>query len=175
MIYLHLFLAFFIPGLIGFGGGPSTIPLIQKEVVDHYQMMTLTEYSSVIAIGNIFPGPIATKLAGYIGYELAGIPGAAIAIFATVAPTTLMMIGLLSLIAKHRKSLRVKRLTMFVIPIVGVLMLQLTLKFFMQAVQSNSWIPTVLIAIFAYFALQRWKINPAWVIISALVVGAIFL
>lgn len=81
MIYLHLFLAFFIPGLIGFGGGPSTIPLIQKEVVDHYQMMTLTEYSSVIAIGNIFPGPIVTKLAGYIGYELAGILVAVIAIF----------------------------------------------------------------------------------------------
>ncbi len=80
MIYLHLFLAFFIPGLIGFGGGPSTIPLIQKEVVDHYQMMTLKEYSSVIAIGNIFPGPIATKLAGYIGYELAGILVAVIAI-----------------------------------------------------------------------------------------------
>lgn len=80
MIYLHLFLAFFIPGLIGFGGGPSTIPLIQKEVVDHYQMMTLTEYSSVIAIGNIFPGPIVTKLAGYIGYELAGILVAVIAI-----------------------------------------------------------------------------------------------
>ena len=80
MIYLHLFLAFFIPGLIGFGGGPAAIPLIQKEVVDHYQMMTLTEYSSVIAIGNIFPGPIVTKLAGYIGYELAGILVAVIAI-----------------------------------------------------------------------------------------------
>lgn len=79
MIYLHLFLAFFIPGLIGFGG-PSTIPLMQKEVVDHYQMMTLTEYSSVIAIGNIFLGPIVTKLAGYIGYELAGMLVAVIAI-----------------------------------------------------------------------------------------------
>ena len=81
MIQKQLFLAFFIPGLIGFDGGPSTIPLMQKEVVDHYQMMTLTEYSSVIAIGNIFPGPIVTKLAGYIGYELAGILVAVIAIF----------------------------------------------------------------------------------------------
>ncbi len=81
MIQKQLFLAFFIPGLIGFDGGSSTIPLMQKEVVDHYQMMTLTEYSSVIAIGNIFPGPIVTKLAGYIGYELAGMLVAVIAIF----------------------------------------------------------------------------------------------
>lgn len=80
MIQKKLFLAFFRSGLVGFGG-PSTIPLMQKEVVDHYQMMTLTEYSSVIAIGNIFPGPIVTKLAGYIGYELAGILVAVIAIF----------------------------------------------------------------------------------------------
>ena len=80
MILKKLFLAFFIPGLIGFDSGPSTIPLMQKEVVDHDQMMTLTEYSSVIAIGNIFPGPIVTKLAGYIGYELAGMLVAVIAI-----------------------------------------------------------------------------------------------
>jgi chromate transporter len=175
MIYIQLFLAFFIPGIIGFGGGPSTIPLIQKEVVEHYQLMTISEYSSVIAIGNILPGPIATKLAGYIGYELAGIPGAFIAVFATVAPTTFLMIGLLSILAKYKKSLRMKRLTMFIIPIVGVLMLQLTLKFFLESVNAMSWLPTILIAIASYIALQKFKFNPALVIVSGLIIGALFL
>ena len=175
MIYLQLFLAFFIPGIIGFGGGPSTIPLIQKEVVEHYQFMTNSEYSSVIAIGNILPGPIATKLAGYIGYEVAGIPGAFIAVFATVAPTTLLMIGILSILAKYKKSLRMKRLTMFVIPIVGVLMLQLTLRFLWDSINAITWLPTTLIAIASYIALQKFKFNPALVIVSALIVGALFL
>ena len=175
MIYIQLFLAFFIPSIIGFGGGPSTIPLIQKEVVDHYQLMTISEYSSVIAIGNVLPGPIATKLAGYIGYELAGIPGAFIAVFATVAPTTLLMIGLLSILAKYKKSLRVKRITTFVIPIVGVLMLQLTLQFLLESVNAMSWLPTILIASASYIALQKFKLNPALVIVSALIIGALFL
>ena len=175
MIYIQLFLAFFIPGIIGFGGGPSTIPLIQKEVVEHYQLMTISEYSSVIAIGNILPGPIATKIAGYIGYELAGIPGAFTAVFATVAPTTLLMIGLLSILAKYKKSLRMKRLTMFIIPIVGVLMLQLTLQFLLESVTAMSWLPTILMAVASYIALQKFKFNPALVIVSALIIGALFL
>jgi len=175
MIYIQLFLAFFIPSIIGFGGGASTIPLIQKEVVDHYQFMTMSEYSSVIAIGNVLPGPIATKIAGYIGYELAGIPGACIAVFATIAPTTLLMIGLLSILAKYKKSLRVKRITAFVIPIVGVLMLQLTLQFLVESVNAMSWLPTILMASASYIALQKFKLNPALVIVSALIIGALFL
>ena len=100
MIYIQLFLAFFIPNVIGFGGGASTIPLIQKQVVEQYELISLSEYSSIIALGNILPGPIATKLAGYIGYELAGIPGAHIALFATIAPTLILMLGLLSILSK---------------------------------------------------------------------------
>lgn len=175
MIYVHLFLAFFIPNVIGFGGGPSTIPLIQKQVVEQYELISLSEYSSIIALGNILPGPIATKLAGYIGYELAGIPGAAIALFATIAPTLFLMMGLLSILAKYKESLRMKRLTLFIVPIIGALMLQLTIKFLMESIQAMSWLPTVLLVAGSYLALVRFKVNPALVIISSLVIGALFL
>lgn len=174
VIYLQIFLAFFIPNIIGFGGGPSTIPLIQKEVVEHYQFMTLSEYSSLIAIGNMLPGPAATKLAGYIGYELAGIPGAIIALFATIAPTMLLMLALLSILTKYKDSLRVKRITIFIIPIIGALMLQLTFKFLLESANALSWVPTVLAVIASYIALERFKLNPALVIISALIIGALF-
>jgi chromate transporter len=70
MIYLHIFWAFFIANLLGYGGGPATIPLIQNEVVNHYQWMSLSEFGDVLAIGNALPGPIATKMGGYIGYEV---------------------------------------------------------------------------------------------------------
>lgn len=175
MIYIQLFLAFFIPNVIGFGGGPSTIPLIQKQVVEQYELISLSEYSSIIALGNILPGPIATKLAGYIGYELAGIPGALIALFATIAPTLILMLGLLSILSKYKESLRMKRLTMFIVPIIGALMLQLTLKFLVESVEAMSWIPTILLMVGAYVALVRFKVNPALVIISSLVIGALFL
>jgi chromate transporter len=85
MIYLHIFLAFFIPGIVGYGGGPASIPLIEHEGVSRYGWMTTSEFSEVLALGNALPGPIATKMAGYIGFEVGGVLGAFTGVFATVA------------------------------------------------------------------------------------------
>ncbi len=51
MIYVQIFLAFFIPGIVGYGGGPASIPLVQYEVVDRYEWMTVEEFSEVLALG----------------------------------------------------------------------------------------------------------------------------
>ncbi|RKJ34138.1 chromate transporter, partial [Butyricicoccus sp. 1XD8-22] len=75
MIYIQIFLAFFYPGILGYGGGPATIPLIEHEVVENYGWMTTSEFSEVLALGNSLPGPIATKMAGFIGYEVGGVLG----------------------------------------------------------------------------------------------------
>lgn len=87
MIYIDIFLAFFIPGIIGYGGGPASIPLIENQVVSTYGWMTTAQFSDTLALANALPGPIATKLAGYIGYEQGGVLGAVIALFATVGPS----------------------------------------------------------------------------------------
>lgn len=80
MIYIQLFMAFFVSNILGYGGGPASIPLIQKEVVDRYHWLTVKEFSEMLAIGNALPGPIATKMAGFIGYQQAGILGSVIAL-----------------------------------------------------------------------------------------------
>ena len=175
MIYVQIFLAFFIPGIIGYGGGPASIPLIENEVVDTYGWMTTAEFSDTLAIGNALPGPIATKMAAYIGYEQAGILGAAIALFATIGPSLILMILLLNLLYRNRNSPRVKRLSSFVLPAIAILMAELTFDFFQTSVQLIDWIPTIVIAVLAYFSLEKWKVHPAIVIIVGLVVGAIFL
>ncbi len=59
----RIFLAFFRVGMLGYGGGPASIPLVHKEVVDHYKWMTDEEFGDVLALGNTLPGPIVTKLA----------------------------------------------------------------------------------------------------------------
>lgn len=94
MTYWHIFLAFFIPGIVGYGGGPASIPLVQNEVVNRYGWLTVSEFSEVLALGNALPGPIATKMAGYIGYQQGGILGSIVGIFATVAPSLILMIVL---------------------------------------------------------------------------------
>lgn len=104
MIYVQIFLAFFIPGILGYGGGPSSIPLIEHEVVDNYEWMTTNEFSEMLAMGNALPGPIATKMAGYIGYEQGGVLGSIIGVFATVAPSMILMLALLGLLMKYKES-----------------------------------------------------------------------
>ena len=175
MIYLQIFLAFFIPGIIGYGGGPASIPLIENEVVDTYGWMTTEEFSDTLAIGNALPGPIATKMAAYIGYEQAGVLGAAVALFATIGPSLILMLMLLGLLYRNRNSPRVKRLSSFVLPAIAILMAELTFDFFKTSVELIKWIPTLLIAIVAYFALEKWKVHPAIVIVIGLVIGGVFL
>ncbi len=102
MIYWEIFLAFFIPGIVGYGGGPSSIPLIQAEVVDRYGWFTVSEFGEILAVGNALPGPIATKMAGYIGYEVGGIVGSFVALFATVAPSLIAMLFLLGILLKFK-------------------------------------------------------------------------
>lgn len=175
MIYIDLFLAFFIPNMVGYGGGPATIPLIKHEVVEHYGWLTMAEYSDILAVGNALPGPIAIKIAAVVGYEQAGIVGAAITVVATVGPSLFLMMVLLGILYKNRTSPRVKRLSQFVLPAIAVLMLHLTFGFFSTSVETISWLPTILLAVMSYIALEKFKLHPPFVIAVGLCIGGLFL
>lgn len=175
MIYVKIFWAFFIPGILGYGGGPASIPLIENEVVDRYKWMSVNEFSEVLAMGNALPGPIATKMAGYIGYSEGGILGAAVGIFAAVAPSLLLMIGLLGLLMKFKDSPRVKRLTIVVRPVIAVLLGVMTYDFFFSSYEGVGIVQTILIGGISFVLMEKMKVHPAYVIATALLYGAIVL
>ncbi|UYZ22702.1 chromate transporter [Mesobacillus jeotgali] len=175
MIYWHIFLAFFIPGIVGYGGGPASIPLVENEVVDRYGWMTVPEFSEVLAIGNALPGPIATKMAGYIGYEQGGILGAVVGIFATVAPSLIIMIVLLGVLYRFKDSPKVKRMTNYIRPIIAVLLGVMTFNFFFNSYVDTGIIQTVFLVVASYLLLEKWKVHPAYVITASLAYGGLFL
>ncbi|MFC5559027.1 chromate transporter [Ureibacillus thermophilus] len=175
MIYIQIFLAFFYPGILGYGGGPASIPLIEHEVVDKYGWMTTTEFSEVLALGNALPGPIATKMAGYIGYEVGGIFGAIVALLATVGPSLLAMLILLNILYRFRQSPRVKRLSSFVLPAIAVLLAEMTFDFVKTSYDMIGFIASILLIIGAYVALEKLKIHPAYVVMIGLIIGGLFL
>lgn len=175
MIYWHIFLAFFIPGIVGYGGGPASIPLVENEVVGRYGWLSVTEFSEVLAMGNALPGPIATKMAGYIGFQQGGIFGAAIGIFATVAPSLILMIILLSVLNRHKDSPKVKRMTNYVRPTIAVLLGVMTLNFFTTAYEGIGILQTLILIVASFILLEKWKVHPAFVIVGALAYGAVFL
>ena len=175
MIYFKIFWAFFIPGILGYGGGPASIPLIENEVVDRYEWMTVKEFSEVLAMGNALPGPIATKMAGYIGYAEGGVVGAAVGIFAVVAPSLLLMLGLLGLLMKYKEAPRVKRLTIVVRPVIAVLLGVMTCDFIFSSYEGVGSLQTIMIGGISFVLMEKVKVHPAYVIAGALLYGALVL
>jgi chromate transporter len=175
MIYWNIFLAFFIPGILGYGGGPASIPLVENEVVDRYGWYTVQEFSQILALGNSLPGPIATKMAGYIGYDVGGVLGAVIAVFATVAPSLILMIILLKILLKYKNSPKVKRLTSYVRPIIAILLGVMAWDFFVESYEGIGIWQTVGIGVISFFMIERWRIHPAIVIVAAFVYGGLVL
>ena len=93
-LYMQLFASFFKIGLFGFGGGYAIISLIQHEIEVH-GWMTQSEFTDIIAISQMTPGPIGINSATYVGYTASGtVLGSIIATFAIVLPSFLIMLTL---------------------------------------------------------------------------------
>jgi len=168
---IKLFLAFLVSNILGYGGGPASIPLIYKEVVDRYDFVTQSDFSNIIALGNALPGPIATKIAAYIGYNVAGIPGGLIALAATIVPSIVVLIIMLRVLQKYRESRAVKGISVMVQPVIAVLMLLLTWDMFHDSLMNIGWLQTLLIAAIAWWAMAIKKIHPAFVVVAAIIYG----
>lgn len=105
MIYLSLFLVFFKIGLFNFGGGYAMISFLQNETVLNHSWLTASEFTDIVAISQMTPGPLGVNLATYAGYVVSGnILGAAIATFALCLPSFLLMLFLSSWLQKHHSS-----------------------------------------------------------------------
>lgn len=175
MIYWQIFKANFIANFLGYGGGPATIPLLEYEVVHKYGWFTVGEYSEMVALGNGLPGPIATKLAGYIGFEMGGYFGAFVGVFATVAPSMIMMLALLGFLLKHKESPKVERLTQYIRPTIAVLLGVMTYSFFFNSYEEAGILHTIFIGVVSLLALEKWKVSPVYVVLGALTYGAVLL
>ena len=75
MIYLQLFLSFLQIGAFSFGGGYAAMPLIQSQVVDSHKWLSMAEFTNLITISQMTPGPIAVNSATFVGLKVAGIRG----------------------------------------------------------------------------------------------------
>lgn len=175
MEWFNLFIGFFIANVLGYGGGPSSIPLMYNEIVPHYQWLTDAQFTNMLALGNTLPGPIATKIAAYVGYNSAGILGLTFALAATIVPSAIAFILLAKLLKKFKSSLVVKGMTLLVQPVIAVMMVVLTWQLSKGSVLQVGWIHFILIAAVSFWAMKIKNIHPALVILCSFIYGAIFL
>lgn len=171
MKQLDLFLAFFRVGMLGYGGGPSSIPLVHKEVVEKYKWMNDDEFADVLALGNTLPGPIATKMAGYIGYRVAGFAGMVNAVMATIVPTILLMIILLTSISSFKDLPWVAGMTKAVVPVVGVMLATLTWDFFKKSNETLGKVNAGLMIVGGLILMEVLNVHPAILILVLLILA----
>ena len=91
MIYLQLFLSFLQIGAFSFGGGYAAMPLIQEQVVTSHRWLSMAEFTDLITISQMTPGPIAVNSATFVGIKIAGIPGALAATAGCILPSCIIV------------------------------------------------------------------------------------
>lgn len=103
MIYLKLFWCFLKIGMFSFGGGYAMIPLIQKDIESN-GWLTMAEFTDIIAISEMTPGPIAVNSATFVGYKTAGLFGGLIATIGVALPSLVMILAVSGFFYKIRKN-----------------------------------------------------------------------
>ncbi len=175
----QLFYSFGKVGIFGFGGGPSMIPLIQEEVVEAQKWLSQEEFLDAFAFGNSLPGPIATKMAGYVGYQVAGAPGAAAGLLGVTVPTIIAMIALGAVYARYKDTTLFSSFLKGVRPVVVALLALVVWQFAPKAFGTPpQWLANWAlwsIGIVAFIASVRFNVHPALLIVMGGVVGLSFL
>ncbi len=178
MKLLEVFWTFTKSGLYGFGGGPSMIPILQTEVVEVHQWLTKEEFLDAYALGNALPGPIATKLSGYVGYKVAGWPGAMAGMLGMALPTVIAMVLLAALYFRYKETPFVSSFMKGVRPVILALLVIVVWEFIPSSLGKqlhwSNWF-LWLLAVIALVLSFRFNIHPAFLILGGGVIGLIFL
>ncbi|WP_305038240.1 chromate transporter [Cohnella sp. AR92] len=171
--YGQLFWAMFKTGVLGFGGGPSVIPLIRHEAVKNYNWIDNDEFGEILALANALPGPIATKMAAYLGYRKKGTLGATVAVLSHVLPSALAMIALMSVVQTLSSSQIVQGMIAGVIPVVAVMLGVMAYEFGEKTVKGLGAKLGIGLFAVAFVLLQLLSVHDAIVIALFLAYGAV--
>lgn len=180
MIYLQLFYTFFKIGLLGFGGGYAMLSMIQGEVVTRYNWVSSQEFTDIVAISQMTPGPIGINAATYVGFTSTGsIWGSVIATFAVVLPSFILMLTISKFFLKYQKHPAVESVFSGLRPaVVGLLasaalVLMNTENFGSPTKDTYTFVISVIIFLVAFIGTKKYKANPILMIIACGIAGLI--
>lgn len=163
-------------GFVSFGGGYAMIPVIEREVSQH-GWMTTQEFTDVIAVAGMSPGPIATNSAIFVGYQTAGFSGAVVSALGMVIPSLLIILVIATFFFKFNELRLVKAAFYGLRPIITGLIIYAALNF---AISNNvigevSFQTISLLIIFglSFFALMKLRMHPLYVIALAGLFGVV--
>ncbi|RKW39268.1 chromate transporter [Lachnoanaerobaculum gingivalis] len=173
MIYLKLFISFLKIGAFSFGGGYAAMPIIQSEVVDTYKWLTVEEFTDLITISQMTPGPIAINSATFVGIRIGGVVGAAVATLGCILPSTILLIFLAWMYKKYKKLNMIQSILSVLRPAVVVMIAISGIKILESAFGINGFsmenfkIHMLAIFIICMVLLLKYNKNPIFVMVLA--------
>ena len=189
VLYLKLFWTFFKIGLFGFGGGYGMLSLIQNEVVENHQWISNSEFTDIVAVSQMTPGPIGINSATYVGYKAIenadmsrteAVFGSLLASFSVMLPSFILMLLISAFFMRYKNHKSVQTVLAWLRPVVvGMLaaaVLLLLNEENLGAFQSDNLQLYVSIGLFAlaFVATYFWKVGPIKMILLAGLFGGLF-
>ena len=175
-IFIDMFITFFKLGLVSFGGGYAMIPLIQTEMESHH-WLSMSQFTDMIAVSAMAPGPIATNTASIVGYKIAGLPGATVACLAVTLPSLLLILIVGQLFIKFQDHPTVKAAFYGLRPTIVGIIAYAAIKFAVSngIVGGSNFIDvkSTILMVVAFILLIRTKFHPAYLILAAGIIGIV--
>lgn len=182
MICLELFWSFFKIGLFSIGGGYAAMPLIQSQVVDLNEWLTISQFADIMTIAEMTPGPIAINSATFVGIQIAGLPGAIVATVGCVFPSCMIVMTLAYVYYRFRGLNMVQGILAGLRPAVVAMIASAGISLLILALYGErnlpsdfthpDWISAAIFAL-AFIVLRVLKIKPLWVMAGSGVMGVI--
>ena len=174
MIYLQLFLSFLQIGALSFGGGYAAMPLIQSQIVDQRGWLTMREFTDLITIAEMTPGPIAVNSATFVGTQVAGVPGALAATAGCILPACILVTLIAKLYLKYRDLAVLQSVLGSLRPAVVAMIASAGVLILVSAfwgdgavrVAGTNWIMVALFA-FSFLLLRKTKLSPILIMVLA--------
>ena len=171
MIYLKLFLVFAKIGGFGFGGGMAMLPMIYQGA-QSFGLMSADEFSNLVAISQVTPGPMAVNAATYVGFNCAGYAGAFAATLGVAMPSFLLVTLACYFISKFKESKAIEGAFAGIRPVTVGLIGAAVIFMGQSAFETISLVPC-LITLGTVILVGKFKVSPIAIVVAAGVIGAI--
>ena len=189
MIFVELLCSFLMIGLFSFGGGYGMLSVIQGEVVTRHAWLTAAEFTDIVAVSQMTPGPIGINSATYVGYtavynatgnEVLAVLGSFTASFAVMLPSIVLMLIVSRFFMKYSKHKNVENVFRLLRPaVVGLIasaaLLLMTEENFGSPTETplQFWV-SVALFVAAFVAMKFFKVSPILILLLAGVFGGVF-
>lgn len=172
-IFLDLFISFFQIGMFSVGGGYAALPLIEEQVVQVHSWLSLSQFTDLITISEMTPGPITLNSASFVGLQVAGLPGAIVATLATIVPSFIIVSSLAYVYYRFSSMSIIKGVIEGLRPTVVALIATAGLTIVMNAIGGTDKAFNAVLILISLFMVRKYKKDPILIILLTGLAGVI--